>query len=123
MYGARRHIRRSGRRHIRTDCRGIVARGPASTAVVLGLSLSGRRRWASPSHSRTCMSYCISRRDSWSLIGKYQELKADAERLHIETGSPISTKKQLMFEVAATRAMSMVSSLLQSTGEAAATRH
>ncbi|KAI5653590.1 hypothetical protein M9H77_30777 [Catharanthus roseus] len=30
---------------------------------------------------------------------KYQELKANAERLHIETGSPMLTDKQLMFEV------------------------
>ncbi|KAI5652432.1 hypothetical protein M9H77_29619 [Catharanthus roseus] len=29
---------------------------------------------------------------------KYQELKANAEYLHIETGSPIPTDEQLMFE-------------------------
>ncbi|KAI5677017.1 hypothetical protein M9H77_07967 [Catharanthus roseus] len=62
--------------------------------------------------------------------GKYQELKANAECLHIDTGSPIPTDEQLMFEaaVAATRAMSMVSAHSlqpspQNVGEAAATRH
>ncbi|KAI5670889.1 hypothetical protein M9H77_11253 [Catharanthus roseus] len=58
------YTRRGGRRHSRTCYRGVVAKGPASTLAGLGLLLSGERRWARPLHSRNCMSYCISRRDS-----------------------------------------------------------
>ncbi|KAI5677479.1 hypothetical protein M9H77_08429 [Catharanthus roseus] len=32
------------------------------------------------------------------ILAKYQELKANAEHLHIETSSPIPTDEQLMFE-------------------------
>ncbi|KAI5667633.1 hypothetical protein M9H77_17486 [Catharanthus roseus] len=34
---------------------------------------------------------------------KYQDLKANVERLHIETGSPILTDEQFMFEAASRR--------------------
>ncbi|KAI5671417.1 hypothetical protein M9H77_11781 [Catharanthus roseus] len=89
MNGARRHTRRNGRRHSRIGCRGIVVRGLARTPMGLGLSLSRGRRWERPLNSRNCMSYCISRRD---------KLKANVECLLIETGSPIITNEQLMFE-------------------------
>ncbi|KAI5681308.1 hypothetical protein M9H77_02535 [Catharanthus roseus] len=83
MSGARMHTKRGRRGHIKTSSRGMVARGPASTPVGLGLLLSG------PCHNQNFMSYCISRRNSGSIhdpTTKYQELKENAERLHIETG-------------------------------------
>ncbi|KAI5666452.1 hypothetical protein M9H77_16305 [Catharanthus roseus] len=134
-FRARRHTRRSRRWHSRTNYRTVVARGLGSTPTGLGFSLSGGAR---PLHSWTCMSYCISRRDSGSIYdqrvlgeAKYQEPKANAKCLHIETGSPILTDEQLMFEglsVAAIRATFMVSAHSlqpspQSAGKATAARH
>ncbi|KAI5667676.1 hypothetical protein M9H77_17529 [Catharanthus roseus] len=112
MNGARRHTRRGSRQHNKISCRGVVAKGPTRTPTGLGLSLSGGKRWARPSHIRTYMSYCTNRRDSGlihnpmsfggsssivlkdsHIISKYQELKANTGRLNIETGSPILTDK------------------------------
>ncbi|KAI5671931.1 hypothetical protein M9H77_12295 [Catharanthus roseus] len=56
-------------------------------------------------HNQSCMSYCISKREwvdtgSEEFLVKYQELKVNAEHLHIETDSPMPTNKKLMFEAA-----------------------
>ncbi|KAI5663013.1 hypothetical protein M9H77_22336 [Catharanthus roseus] len=81
-YHTRSHTRRGGRRHSRTGYRGVVTRGPrdkmdeAFTQSELYVLLHPQKgQWA-----------------------KYYERKANVEQLHIETGSPIPTDEQLMFE-------------------------
>ncbi|KAI5663270.1 hypothetical protein M9H77_22593 [Catharanthus roseus] len=76
MYGAHMLSRRSGRWQRGTICRGMVARGPTSTPL-----------------EKIGEAFAQS-----ELYVKYQELKANEERLYIETGSPIPTDEQLTFE-------------------------
>ncbi|KAI5668471.1 hypothetical protein M9H77_18324 [Catharanthus roseus] len=80
----RRNTRRGERRHSRTGCKSVVARGSTSTSRSRSY-IKWERRWVRPLHSRN---------------SKYKDLKANAECLHIETCSPILTDKQLMFEAA-----------------------
>ncbi|KAI5677865.1 hypothetical protein M9H77_08815 [Catharanthus roseus] len=94
-------IRRGGRRHKRTSYRGVVARGLISTLA--GLEGEDGRGL------RTIKTVCpiastegiVGRYTIRPVLGKanYQELKANAECLHVETGSPILTEEQLMCEV------------------------
>ncbi|KAI5681718.1 hypothetical protein M9H77_02946 [Catharanthus roseus] len=86
MNGARRRTRRGGRRHNRTDYRGMVARSPVrSSAGVAGEDGQGLRivgpLYPIASPEGTVGRYTIQR-----VLGE-----ANAERLHIETGSPIPT--------------------------------
>ncbi|KAI5672848.1 hypothetical protein M9H77_13212 [Catharanthus roseus] len=64
--------------HKRTGCKGVVARGLASISA--GLAGEDGRGL-----------YTVRN-------AKYQELKANSERLHIKIDSPILTDEQLMFE-------------------------
>ncbi|KAI5649104.1 hypothetical protein M9H77_35109 [Catharanthus roseus] len=89
MYEVRmdRHTRRSRRRHSRTDCRALVARGPASSPAGLGLSLSGHnhehRRGSNSSSSVPSISFAaptslVSRgRGGWEYMQWAQDKFAD----------------------------------------------
>ncbi|KAI5677246.1 hypothetical protein M9H77_08196 [Catharanthus roseus] len=84
-----RHTRRGGRRHSRTGCKGVVARGVASTLAGLGGEDGRGLRTVgivcpTASAERTMGRYTIQ-----PILG--EELKANAGCLHIETGSPILT--------------------------------
>ncbi|KAI5654160.1 hypothetical protein M9H77_31347 [Catharanthus roseus] len=70
----------------KTGYRGVVTRGSTSTTVV---GEDGRGL-------RTVETVCPT--ISVEGTAKYRELKANAKRLHIETGSPILTVEQLMFK-------------------------
>ncbi|KAI5650313.1 hypothetical protein M9H77_36318 [Catharanthus roseus] len=87
MYGARRHTRRGGRWHNRTEYRGVMARHPTSTPMGLGLHTIGIT-CPTASVKGTVDRYTIR-----PVLGeaKYQELKANSECLYIVTGSPILT--------------------------------
>ncbi|KAI5658304.1 hypothetical protein M9H77_27097 [Catharanthus roseus] len=88
----------SGRQHRGTFCRGVVGRGPASTPAAL-VGENGRG---------ICTIIVVrpiaQQKGQWvdtrydEFWAKYQELKANAERLHIDTSLPIPTDEQLMFE-------------------------
>ncbi|KAI5675408.1 hypothetical protein M9H77_06358 [Catharanthus roseus] len=71
---------------------GCGGQGSAYTPMGLGHSLSGIRVvHPTASAKGTVGQYVISR-----ILG--EELKANTKRLHIKTGSPMPTDKQLMFE-------------------------
>ncbi|KAI5654132.1 hypothetical protein M9H77_31319 [Catharanthus roseus] len=94
MNGVRRHTRSRERRHSRTGCRGMVAKGPTSTPTSPaspGLSLSVGNACPTALAEGIVSRYMIR-----PVLG--EELKANVERLHIETGSPILTDEQLIFE-------------------------
>ncbi|KAI5680859.1 hypothetical protein M9H77_02086 [Catharanthus roseus] len=91
MNGARRHTRRGGRWHSRTSCRGVVAKVPASTPA--GLAGEDGRGL------RTVRTVCPTT-STERPVGQILGAEGNAECLHIETGLPISTDEQLMFETA-----------------------
>ncbi|KAI5677798.1 hypothetical protein M9H77_08748 [Catharanthus roseus] len=66
--------------------------------LAVGAWWSGARE----AHQQENMGDASAQSDLYVLLhqqkAKYQELKDNAECLHIETGSPISTDEQLMFE-------------------------
>ncbi|KAI5676047.1 hypothetical protein M9H77_06997 [Catharanthus roseus] len=97
MNEARRQTRRGGRQHNRTDYRGMVAKGTTSTPVNLG-GEDGRGLRIVGTVCPTALAKVTMCR--YTIRPVLDELKANAERLHIETGSPILTDEQLMFEAA-----------------------
>ncbi|KAI5681210.1 hypothetical protein M9H77_02437 [Catharanthus roseus] len=103
MNGARRHKRRGERQQNRTGYRGVLSRGPVSTSAGLGLSLTEEDVRGlcivGPVCPTTSTEGAVDRYMIRQVLG--EEMKANAERLHIEIGSPIPTEEQRIAEEAA----------------------